>query len=81
MEWRGQQHAREAVESTASGATAATIAYIIMDDRPDGEEHGTAQSGSDEDGRVHTGLVSRPKHPEKRLAFYNALQELKEATI
>jgi len=23
MEWRGQQHAREAVESTASGATAA----------------------------------------------------------
>jgi len=23
MEWRGQQHAREAVEPTASGATAA----------------------------------------------------------
>jgi len=57
MEWRGQQHAREAVESTASGATAATIAYIIMDDRPDEEEYGTAQSGSDEDGRVHTGLI------------------------
>ena len=38
MEWRGQQHARGAVESTASGATAATIAYIIMDDRPDEEE-------------------------------------------
>jgi len=26
VEWRGQQHAREAVESTASGATAATQA-------------------------------------------------------
>jgi len=57
MEWRGQQHAREAVESTASDATAATIAYIIMDDRPDEEEYGTAH-GSDEDGRVHTGLAS-----------------------
>jgi len=57
MEWRGQQHAREAVESTVSDTTAATIAYIIMDDRPDEEEHGTAQSGSDKDGRVHTGLI------------------------
>jgi len=33
MEWRGQQHAREAVESTESGATAATIAYIISSSR------------------------------------------------
>jgi len=57
MEWRVRQHASTAVESTASDATAATIAYIIMDDRPDEEEHGTAQSGSDEDGRVHTGLI------------------------
>jgi len=33
MEWRGQQHAREAVESTASGATAATIATSSSADR------------------------------------------------
>jgi len=59
MEWRGQQHAREAVESTASGATAATIACIIMDDRPDEGEYGTAHTGSDEEGhgRAYTGLI------------------------
>ena len=39
MEWRGQQHAREAVESTASGATSTMQ-----------EELGTPQPGSDEEG-------------------------------
>jgi len=44
MEWRGQQHAREAVESTASSATSTTQE----------EELGTHQHRPDEeeDGRV-----------------------------
>jgi len=50
MEWRGQQHAREAVESTDP------VPHHQY--KPDEEEHGTAQIGSDEDGRVHTGLAS-----------------------
>jgi len=50
MEWRGQQHAREAVESTASSATSTIQALSSL---------GTAQSISDEEehGRAHTGLI------------------------
>jgi len=50
MEWRGQQHAREAVESTASSATSTIQAVSSL---------GTAQSRSDEEehGRAHTGLI------------------------
>jgi len=43
-----------------------------------GEELGTAQSGSDEDGRVHTALASWPKYPEKSSVF--PIQELKAAS-
>jgi len=60
VEWRGQQHARESVESTDP--------VPHQQHKPDEEECGTAQSGSDEDGRVHAGLASRPKHP-KELSF------------
>jgi len=48
MEWRGQQHAWEAVESTVSGATAAI------------QLHHHLQAGSDEEehGRLHTGVAN-----------------------
>ena len=66
MEWRGQQHAREAVESTASGATAATIAYIItMTDR--------MKKGMEElrpDWQIDQSIQSRAQ-------FSNIKQELK----
>ena len=53
MEWRGQQHAREAVESTAPSATSTTQE----------EELGTPQPGSDEEGhgRAYTGLIKASK--------------------
>jgi len=53
MEWRGQQHAREAVESTASSATSTTQE----------EEIGTPQPGSDKEGygRAYTGLIKASK--------------------
>jgi len=49
MEWRAQQHASEAVGSTASSATS------TMQE----EEHGTPQPRPDEEGhgRAHTGLI------------------------
>jgi len=42
VEWRGQQHAREAVESTASSATSTTQEEELgtPQSRPDEEEHG-----------------------------------------
>jgi len=42
MEWRGQQYAREAVESTASSATSTTQEEELgtPQPRPDEEEHG-----------------------------------------
>jgi len=39
MEWRAQQHAREAVESTTSSATSTTQAMSSLIDSPDEEEH------------------------------------------
>jgi len=65
MEWRGQQHAREAVESTASSATS-TIQAMSS----------TPQPGSDKEGygRAYAGLIKA----SKELSFSNRLQELKQ---
>jgi len=52
MEWRGQQHAREAVESTASSATSTMQAMSS-----------TPQPGSDKEGygRAYASLIKASK--------------------
>jgi len=64
VEWRGQQHAREAVESTASGATSTTQDASLL------ASLSAARMKKDME-ESHTGLIkaSRSKHPQKSSVF------------